>query len=317
MWPKLTRDELIFEKENNRFCTICYSHFVDNETIAFGYDKNENMQMACQNCIQQIDVKVKYLHRNPPYKTPDNNSSLWRFMDLAKFISLIKKKSLYFARADQFDDPFECAIGLKEKKPEYDAFYKEFLMQAIATAPGDINNFKTPESIKKEADRLFEELSIHNNLHRSSIYMNCWHKNEIESEAMWKLYVKDLTQGIAIRTTYGDLYKALNRDPSIDIGMVNYIDYKTQFVYMNDVHWYKRLSFEHEHEVRAVMYDYVSSKKNSGILYPIDLNTLIKSVYVSPMASEWFVDIVKDLMEKYHLKKDVVESSLNAEVFYG
>ena len=87
MWPKLTREERVFEKENSRFCTICHSHLIDDETVAFGYDKDGNMQMACHNCIQQIDVKVRYLHRNPPYKTPDDNDTLWRFLCESKIFT--------------------------------------------------------------------------------------------------------------------------------------------------------------------------------------------------------------------------------------
>ena len=37
----------------------------------------------------------------------DNNAYVWRFIDLPKFLDLIRSGSLYFCRGDQFDDPYE------------------------------------------------------------------------------------------------------------------------------------------------------------------------------------------------------------------
>ena len=42
---------------------------------------------------------------------PEDSVKIWRFMDLPKFLSIIQTKTLYFARADQFEDPFEGARG--------------------------------------------------------------------------------------------------------------------------------------------------------------------------------------------------------------
>lgn len=41
------------------------------------------------------------------YEVPDDDAVLWRYMDLAKFVSLLKDKALYMTRADMFEDPFE------------------------------------------------------------------------------------------------------------------------------------------------------------------------------------------------------------------
>ena len=45
---------------------------------------------------------------------------------------------------------------------------------------------------------------------RNTTYISCWNRNNYESEAMWKLYSKDVTtNAIAIQTTVGDT-KSLN-----------------------------------------------------------------------------------------------------------
>lgn len=317
MWPKLSREEIIFENEHNDRCTLCGSHLQNGETAAFGYNKQQEMQYVCHNCLSKIDVKIRYVHRNRAYKVPKPNDMLWRFMDLAKFVSLIKDKTLYLTRVDQFSDPFECAIGVIEDKPKYDSFYLNFCKEAIATAPMQDKSILTPEYIQTNAERLFSELSEINNNNRYHTYVSCWHKNSIESEAMWQLYVRDLTQGIALQTTYDRLYRALNKEPGFDIGEVNYIDYTKQTVYMNDVQWYKRKSFEHENEVRVVKYVHDSKKDCLGLAQPIDLEILIENIYVSPLASQWFVDVLNDLMNKYGIDKQVQLSQLNIKPFYG
>ena len=43
-------------------------------------------------------------------------------MDLAKFISLISRKELFFATASSFDDIFEGAKGVEENKDKWDSF---------------------------------------------------------------------------------------------------------------------------------------------------------------------------------------------------
>lgn len=317
MWSKLSREEIIFENEHHGRCTLCDTPLEDGETTAFGYNKQQEMQYVCHNCLSKIDIKVRYLHRNRPYKTPQSNDMLWRFIDLAKFISLLKESALYLTRVDQFLDPFECAIGVIDDKPRYDAFYLNFCKHAVATAPIEDKTKLTPEYVQKNAERLFKDIAEWNQRNRVKSFVSCWHKNTAESEAMWQLYVKDLTQGIAIQTTYTKLYNALNREPEISIGEVNYIDYTQQTVYMNDVQWYKRKSFEHEREVRVLKYVHDASDTCLGIKQPIDVNMLIENIFVSPFAKQWFIDVVNDVLQKYNIVKTVLPSKLNVKPFYG
>lgn len=41
---------------------------------------------------------------------PPSEAILWRYMDFTKFVSLLEKSALFFARADKLDDPFEGFI---------------------------------------------------------------------------------------------------------------------------------------------------------------------------------------------------------------
>ncbi|HXB12604.1 MAG TPA: hypothetical protein VNZ45_11490, partial [Bacteroidia bacterium] len=150
---------------------------------------------------------------------------------------------------------------------------------------------------------------------REFTYVNCWHENQHESDAMWNLYSKDISNAIAIRTTYERLYYAINRNPSIQIGRINYIDFKETYSSTNSAHWYKRVSFSHENEVRAVMIDF-KNQGSDGILIPADLSKLIECVYISPKADKWFVNIVKDVNAKYGINASIEHSELSKKPFY-
>lgn len=49
------------------------------------------------------------------------NSTIWRYLDLAKFIGLIQSNSLFLSKADMFDDPFEGTIN----KSTHESFKKK------------------------------------------------------------------------------------------------------------------------------------------------------------------------------------------------
>ena len=98
-------------------------------------------------------------------------------------------------------------------------------------------------------------------------------------------------------------------------GKVKYIDYRKQFSKIGrGAFWYKRKSFEHEREVRALIRNHENTGK--GVSHPVDLDVLIKNVYVSPYAPEWFAQVVRDVVKKYHLDKPVVYSSMKEQPFY-
>ncbi len=58
------------------------------------------------------------------------------------------------------------------------------------------------------------------------------------------------------------------------------------------------------------------TSKGPGISVPVDINTLIDNIYVSPMAPQWFADVVKDVIQKYGINKTVQYSNLDEKPFY-
>lgn len=224
---------------------------------------------------------------------------IWRYLDFAKFMSLLDKQALFFSRADKLSDQFEGSwtrINLEE----YSASFK--------------NYSKVGE----------ENLDFLRNIRKYTI-VNCWHWNEYESAAMWKLY-NNSDEGIAIQSNLDSLIKELKKieiDGVLQIFDVKYIDFESFSMPKGDLtapFFHKRKSFAHEQEIRAVIQQLPFNKSGqldltikpheSGINIPVDLNMLIKKILVSPTAPQWFMDLVCAVIKKYNLDKPVIQSSL-------
>ncbi|MFA1819553.1 DUF2971 domain-containing protein [Virgibacillus oceani] len=137
---------------------------------------------------------------------------------------------------------------------------------------------------------------------RAHSFVSCWHLNEYESAAMWDLYVKN-NEGITIQSNlkrFKDSFK--NTEESIMIGQVKYIDFEKDSNYSNqgfELILTKRLSFEHEKEIRAV-YNFTPIEKiktnrhkiDHGKNIKVDLVCLIENVYIAPAAPIYFTIFV-------------------------
>ena len=310
-----SRELDIFYQEHKEHCTNCSKAFSDGMCAHLGYLADKAPAVLCDDCAPLLaETVVRYHWMRNEYEKPAPDEKLWRYMDLAKLIHLVSTSKLYFASADSFEDIFEGAKGVIGRKERWDSFYLDFFREAIKTAPGATPEMLEPERIEKDAHRFLTEMDANGEIERKHIFISCWHSNEYESEAMWKLYSENIKNAVAIQTTAEHLYHALNRDPYIVIGKVKYIDYNKSFSSVNGAYWYKRKSFEHEREVRAVLRNH--DTKASGVSIPVNIHTLIDKIYISPYAPKWFEEVVNNVMEKYEVSKPVVCSDMAQKPFY-
>ncbi|WMW24367.1 hypothetical protein RE474_09720 [Methanolobus sediminis] len=228
----------------------------------------------------------------------DDTTRIWRYLDFTKFVSLLDTSSLFFCRSDKFSDPFEGSMPIVNVK----------LRQELVPA----NRIAAAAQYETFGKRF-----------RKFVHLNCWHINEYESEAMWKIFLKS-AEGVAIQTTIGKLKKCFHvSDIDVLIGNVQYIDYSTHKIPQNELlapFFYKRKSFEHEKELRAMCFlerDTVSSEMldedvpEIGSYVPVDLDILIDKLFVSPAAPEWFFELTKSVATKYGMNKEILQSSLS------
>lgn len=223
-------------------------------------------------------------------------------MDFTKFVDLVSTEEIYFCRSDLLGDPFEGS---------YPKIHHERRIDEIR---------KSGKDFIKEIE-LFTKLGIK---YRKYVHINCWHMNENESAALWRLYLKS-NEGVAIRSTRQRLGASfIDSELSVWSVPVQYIDYTsddppvpTRMAPFR----YKRKSFEHEKELRSIIYSNIQDEVGNiipppegiGIRVKADLNQLLETVYVAPTSPDWFYDLTKRICENYGVAAQVVRSSLSSE----
>lgn len=256
---------------------------------------------------------------------PPSNKSvvLWRYLDLAKLISLLSNKKLHLARADVFPDRHEGSIT----NSMMEALKRQFANKA----------------------ELPKQLSGFRKLMKESIFISCWCK-EPESEAMWKLYCGD-NYGVAITVVYQDIEVSFVNPNKLHIAPVQYLDYQTQGFPQDNVlypFFHKRRAFAYEKEVMIAKWcsehlpgrrtrdhtpteeekrideyelkrgEELKVERGTGISLEFDVEALVKNIVVHPYAPEWYFNAVKLVVEKFIpvLREKVEWSSMRTEPLY-
>ncbi len=179
---------------------------------------------------------------------------IWRFMDFTKFVSMLHTKSLFFARSDMFKDQFEGSYPKSFFDHEEDK-RKDFEKTDYFTFdPFDSDRKKYNQSIPYSETR--KKL-------REYVVINCWHCSDHESAAMWELYLST-NEGVTIQSHVMELTNcfdeamksSLENNYLSTIVPVEYIDFQKDNPEINGISAFalKRKSFEHEKEVRAIIW---------------------------------------------------------------
>jgi len=89
---------------------ICSKAFQQMEETTFGFNLTGEEVCTCQSCRNHVKefVTDSAFQANKVYREPSPTDTLWRYLDFAKFISLLDESALYFCRADGFlSDPLK------------------------------------------------------------------------------------------------------------------------------------------------------------------------------------------------------------------
>jgi hypothetical protein len=243
-----------------------------------------------------------YMH-NEAINTPSDETRVWRYMNLSSFLSLISSKRLYFSRLAE--------LRRKDGGSDPDT-WEAFL------APSYHHSLQT----------MFEGTNIPSDIPVrlvtgmiSRAAVSCWHRNEHESIAMWKLYTAG-KDGVAISTTMGNLKKALSTcAEDVFLGSVSYVDYFRDMP--NEDRWglvpvfRKRTSYAHEQEVRAAIIspDWASASEllkessRAGVAVEVDTSVLIEHIVLSPDYPHWGIGALERIIGDAGLKPDIMAKS--------
>lgn len=113
---------------------------------------------------------------------PADDTRLWRYMSLDKYLFLVSRSQLYFCRVDKLPDPWEGAPPIS---------LIEFLRS---------NDSVDEESVNRMS-------GTYRNLSRST-FVSCWHANENESAAMWDQYGRH-NAAIAVVSKVGNVTNSM------------------------------------------------------------------------------------------------------------
>jgi len=133
---------------------------------------------------------------SPPQET---DIRIWRYLDFTKFVSLLDRQALFFARSHKLNDPFEGSYARANRRQR------------------SVPNDELP-------DRVYKQGQSGKDIRKNTL-INSWHMNEQESAAMWQLYLKS-DEGVAIQSTYRRLTESFHATKEdVFVGIVKYIDY--------------------------------------------------------------------------------------------
>jgi hypothetical protein len=258
---------------------------------------------ARDNCgsTEAATMTVTTHHRNA-LRPEDWKTKVWRYLDFAKFMSLLNTRSIMFPRADTLGDPFEAAWS-----PEIVNEGINFAKKMKSDDEGFIEQRKEMSArIAQDGRERLVQYAV-----------SCWRLSEHESDAMWRAYITG--SGVAVQTTYQKLYDTLhaNQEFTFHMGKVDY-DPSRMLKNVTQPPFFKRPLFATDEEFRAVIFQHGKPiDEFEGIKIRVDLEALVETVWITPSAKPWVRETVDGVLEQYKLKIPTRHSSIFTDPYTG
>lgn len=260
------------------------------------------------------------------------DEKIWRYLPLEALIYLLDKKKLYFTLLSAYEssDPREGYPPMVAITAFATVFAGGYLdsnqIEQIKSNLSHLPEEQLKELVKTLEEKLAEAKKKHkkvlvenfNSIIKKSA-VNCWHKSNVESEAMWRIYSSN---GVAIVSSINSIKASLEKntqDIYIHSGSVKYLDYDDEHLMPRDcvsdghvIPLIKSKHYEHEKEFRF----FIAAKMSATheIVDPetqidIEPKSLIEKVVISPYAKEPFVSSVIAICKLYQIPLEKVSKS--------
>jgi hypothetical protein len=256
-------------------------------------------------------------------ETAGNTLSIWRYMDLARFVSMLNNGALWFAKAATFrDDPFEgfCKAVHADIPPAGDD--QLCVQEQSNDGHAFISVGQMITELSSYASRICENARDH-------LYVNSWCVGDCESMAMWQIYGRQ--NGVAVKSSTDRFCRAARfdvRPEQYDFGEVKYHehiedalevyrDFRNRPIPLSSGLWHevlelgfhKRSVYRFENEWRAAVYQ-DRRPEIAGIYIEFDIRDLIEEVYIDPWSADFFFDVVSSVLAKFDIQKRLQQSGL-------
>ncbi len=220
-----------------------------------------------------------------PYGEIRHSETLWRYMDFWKFKDLLETSALYFARSDQFRDPFEGRLSpgnATQMSASDRAFYSAYPIESSA-----------------------KELEVSREIMRQVVFICCWHRNTKESRQMWQAYTAG-PESLVVTTSAKALYRFLPehiKKSPVKYHALNFP--RTEFGHTT-LFYYKPAAYRFEREFRLMLApaeDESTKPAELGRHISISLKKIIHRVFTHPRASEELKMKVEASMQEHQTKR--------------
>lgn len=289
--------------QTGNFTVVSYSDFLVGDSGL----SDKYKRLAGQNRMRLENVA------HPVFTEPSNDQiKIWRYLTLPKFVDLLHSKTLFFTRADLLrnDDKTEGASLTNAGSATIKAIGEVAAMQGELTFPGQpLLTFAQMHELLLKRHNAQEEML-------ARYFVNCWHMNEHEDFAMWRIYSEPF--GVCVQSTYDSLVNCFNdkdygfyrKTGKIYVGEVKYVDWDRYIIPMDNGFWplmHKKREFGYERELRCLVWEFNKSVVKVGV----DLERLVHRIYINPYTPAWFHEVISSLCKKYDLGEGkVIQSSL-------
>jgi hypothetical protein len=229
----------------------------------------------------------------PSFTQPRDEALLWRYVDLAEYVTILRTQKFRFARLDSFPDRWE---GVSR-----------------AVTARDLRSGNAGPIVGRHT-YVKTDLDTPERKHASVL---CWCHSEFENATFWQRY-SPTNLGIALKTRVGRFKKLLAASThDVVFGNVGYVDIRGMSPTPNDVprrFFLKDRSYAAESEV---VYRPGVDAPVDGELFdaPIMTRGFVADVVLHPSAPDWFGRLVRDIMGDYkHVAWEIQKSDLGGEV---
>ena len=201
---------------------------------------------------------------------------VWRYMPLPRFLDVLKTGALWFTRLSYY------VMNGDKLEGSAPAMLPKIRDDVLRERGEDVARYRA------EASEFWLRVL-------RTVVVNCWYKDEHESALMWERYGGD-EDAVAIVSSLDRFIDAM--PPEVTVGHVEYVDFATEQSYSSnprDRAFMKSRTLKDEREVRAVFWELQAPDESSwlppghqtdaGYRVPVNLNTLISRVTLSPRSS--------------------------------
>ena len=281
----------------------------------------------------EIEKNIKFIND----EDLSDDTYLWKYFDLHKFISLIISKSFHLTRLDKFEDKRE---GISPIHLIFKNYKKELDNHSMFD---NIRKLMTIDTLGAEMNKIESELK---KIQRFN-FANCWviGRKDIESVAMWNLYSDP--KSLAIRIKYSDFKSNILKNGYLTYGLpkelicspIKYLNFQNKnniSDYTNnlwDSVFLKDSSFAHENEFRIVAREnereipeinykpnisrsHIEKLYNSSNNYPgiklelINFEDYKFEVVHHPKSTDWIKENINEVIKRFDVKFDIFDSNL-------